>query len=127
MHCKSCAGTCDAVSGLQVNDAFANRNHRSRAAVPRALWLIESITHCLDRREDSVTLHLADYFPHQIRPGLGFLKQAFLGKLRGCALGPRRNNGGRDAHQHTARKQSRRRNFCNRDLARTCILENLFQ
>src|SRR5450755_3396983 len=103
MHGKSCAGTSDAVARLQVGDTFADGNDRAGAAVARALRLVETTAYGLNRREDSVALHLSDDVAHQVGPGLRLLQQTLPCKLGGGPLGPSGHQRGCDANQNTAR------------------------
>src|SRR5580692_36182 len=64
MNGKSCARTGDALPGLQIDNAFADSDHRPRAAVARTLRLVETAAHRLNRRKDSVSLHFTDDLPH---------------------------------------------------------------
>ena len=122
MNRESCAGTRDSVTGLQIDNSFADRENRPGAAVARTLRQVETAPHRLHRRKDSVPLHFADDFPHQIGPGFCFLQQILLRKLCGGALGSSGHDRGRDAHQHAPRQKLRCRNFRHLDLARTHVL-----
>jgi hypothetical protein len=61
VHSESGSGAGDAVAGLKVNDALADPNDRTRAAVAGALGLVETAAHRLNRRNDSIALDFADH------------------------------------------------------------------
>jgi hypothetical protein len=124
---KSSARTSDAIAGLKIDDALTDSDDGSCAAVAGALRLVEAAADGLNRRENSVALHFADDFPHQIGPGLRLLQQTLPGKFGGRALRAGRHDRGRYANQHAAGQKLWRRNFFHRDLARARVLEDLFQ
>ena len=68
MHGISGSSAGHAISTRKINNAFAHCNHGPCTAVAETRRLIEPAAHRLNRREQSITLHLADDFPHEIRP-----------------------------------------------------------
>src|SRR5271166_3661661 len=122
---KSCPCAGDAVARLQVGDSISDGDDGSCAAVTRGLRLIEAAAHGLPCRENSIALHFANDFSHQIWPGSRLLQQTLAGKLGRSALGARRHYRCRDAHEHAVRQQLGCWDLRNRDLAGARVLKNL--
>jgi hypothetical protein len=126
VHGKSRASAGNAVAGLQIGDSLSGRNHGSSAAVPGSLRLVETGSHRLYRRENTVALNLADYLAHEIRTCSCLLHEILAGKLGRCPFRPGGDNGRRNPHQYAAGQKLRRRNFGHGHFTGSRVLENLF-
>ena len=82
---------CDAITGIDVANAFAHRDYGSGAAVSQRARLLQAIAHRRHRRHQSVSTYFAENRVHQIGPHARFLQKTLAGKLGRRPLCARRN------------------------------------
>jgi hypothetical protein len=81
VNCVTGARTRHAIADENVGYTFPNAYHSACTAVSQRRRLVQAAADRLHGREQALATNLANYFPHQVGPRLGLLKQVLSSEL----------------------------------------------